>query len=88
MAIALSPFEALCGFASFEEIREAVAHFPELERCIESDSLGRLKLAVLGSHKQVWNCVSHLFKKFRFLGSERSLFTADGLLRRSLLQCS
>lgn len=37
MTLALTPFEALCGFVSAEELHDVILQVPELAACIGKD---------------------------------------------------
>lgn len=53
MAIALSTFEALCGFESFEDILRSLDAYPELQTCVGEDSIYAMKHATPTTQKQV-----------------------------------
>ena len=42
MAIALNDFEALCGFAPFDEISTAFNLYPEIKKCIQQETLQKV----------------------------------------------
>ncbi len=52
MALALSPFEALCGFCPTEELKMALREVPELARCVGHEAAGAM-LAAQGDDPQV-----------------------------------
>ncbi len=45
MAIALTDFEALCGFVAHEELVEALAGAPELAACVGRERVAALRTA-------------------------------------------
>eukprot|EP00210_Caulerpa_lentillifera_P000390 g380.t1 len=52
MAIALSSFEALCGFESFDDILRSLDAYPELESCVGEEPIRSMRQATPTTQKQ------------------------------------
>lgn len=66
MAIALTPFQGLCGFRPVEEIVTFLKKVPEFQSLIGEDATAQLKQSVSGDPEAMAsalrNCFSHLMK--------------------------
>lgn len=76
LAIALTPFKALCGFRPYSEIVQFLEEFPELEDIVGTDAKEKIELEreaglkdcfrtlMLANDKDIKDCVNKLSKQF------------------------
>ena len=80
MAIALTPFEAMCGFRRIEEITILLKKHPEFAACI--DEVAQLRLFVAQNEKEQREALRGLFSSFMSCPAEQSKKYLADLLKR------
>ena len=80
MAIALTPFEAMCGFRRIGEITILLKRHPEFAACI--DEVAQLRIFVAQTEEQQRDALRGLFSSFMSCPAEQSKKHLANLLKR------
>ncbi|XP_018568239.1 mannose-6-phosphate isomerase [Anoplophora glabripennis] len=90
LAIALTPFEALCGFRPIKEIRKFVEEIPELSSIVDGQNIEEDNLFLKKAFRSVLTCdktmmaetIDNIIKRYETIDdAQRKIYLADLVVR-------